>query len=78
MPFSVWLALSLPIALSLQTRSKYRVSAGTIHLADEQINQVIFIQLDKMKFSDGVEWKSNLDCALSEDLTEITCQRKKP
>ena len=58
--------------------TKYVVSGGTIHLASEQINQVVFIQLDKMKLSDGTEWKSSLDCTLSEDLTEIICQRKKP
>jgi hypothetical protein len=58
--------------------TKYEVSGGTINLASGQINQVIFIQLDKMKFKDGIEWKSPLDCTLNEDLSEITCQRKKP
>lgn len=37
---------------------------------------VLFVQLERVTFSDGSQWKASTDCALSDDLQEIRCKPK--
>lgn len=57
--------------------STHQSLTGEIHLTSSQLNQVVFIQIDKAKFNDGSEWQSQYTCAPTEDISDIACQRKK-